>query len=70
MGKNSKAAKDNGVDETGYKANVNQARDEPIPASHHEERQQDAVLRNEEYSSGYPAAPGETGSDGEADAEA
>ncbi len=33
----------------GYRANTNQARDEPIPASHDEERGQEAVVRNEEH---------------------
>jgi hypothetical protein len=33
----------------GYQANTNQARDEPIPASHDEEREQEAVVRNEEH---------------------
>jgi hypothetical protein len=27
-------------DESGYQASVNQARDEPIPASHHDQRRQ------------------------------
>ena len=30
----------------------NQVRDEPIPASHHEERDQEAVVRNEEHAAG------------------
>jgi hypothetical protein len=30
----------------------NQVRDEPVPASHHEERDQEAVLRNEEHAAG------------------
>jgi len=30
----------------------NQVRDEPVPASHHEERDQDAVVRNEEHAAG------------------
>lgn len=30
----------------------NQMRDEPIPASHHEERDQEAVVRNEEHAAG------------------
>jgi hypothetical protein len=35
--------------ETGYRPNVNQRRREPMPASHHDERRQEAVLRNEEH---------------------
>ena len=30
----------------------NQGRDEPVPASHHEERDQEAVVRNEEHAAG------------------
>ena len=30
----------------------NQVRDEPVPASHHEERDQEAVVRNEEHAAG------------------
>jgi hypothetical protein len=36
----------------GYQANTNQARDEPMPASHDEEHGQDAVVRNEEHAAG------------------
>jgi hypothetical protein len=31
-----------------HQANVNQVRDEPMPASRHEDRRQEAVVRNEE----------------------
>ncbi len=41
--------------EQGYQANTNQARDEPIPASHEDEPGQEAVVRNQEH----PAAAGE-----------
>jgi hypothetical protein len=30
----------------------NQVRDEPVPASHHEEHDQEAVVRNEEHAAG------------------
>jgi hypothetical protein len=30
----------------------NQVRDEPVPASHHEDRDQEAVVRNEEHAAG------------------
>jgi hypothetical protein len=36
----------------GYRANTNQARDEPLPASHGEERGQEAVARSEEHAAG------------------
>ncbi len=43
---------------------VNQARDEPIPASHHDDRGQSAVIRNEEHAEAHaarrPGEPGET----------
>jgi hypothetical protein len=38
--------------ETGYQPSGNQVREEPVPASHHEERGQEAEVRNEEYSVG------------------
>ncbi len=31
-----------------HQANTNQVRHEPVPASHHDERRPDAVVRNEE----------------------
>ena len=34
--------------ETGYRPSVNQQRHEPLPASHHADRGQEAVKRNEE----------------------
>lgn len=37
---------------SGYQANTNQARDEPLPASHGEERGQQAVTRSEEHAAG------------------
>jgi hypothetical protein len=49
MAKDEQAAPDGEQDETGYQANVNQARREPIPASHQEERRPEAVVRNEEH---------------------
>ena len=40
---------------------VNQARDEPIPASHHDDHGQSAVIRNEEHAEEHAAhQPGET----------
>jgi hypothetical protein len=48
MAKDEQAAPDGEQDETGYQANVNQARREPIPASH-QERRPEAVVRNEEH---------------------
>jgi hypothetical protein len=36
----------------GYQANTNQARDEPLPASHDEEHGQEAVVRSEEHAAG------------------
>lgn len=35
--------------ETGYRPSVNQRRHEPLPASHHADHDQEAVLRNEEH---------------------
>ena len=35
--------------QTGYRPSVNQPRHEPLPASRHDERRQEAVLRNEEH---------------------
>ena len=39
-----------GREEAGHQANVNQVRDEPMPASRHDDPRQDAVERNEDYS--------------------
>ena len=38
--------------QTGYRPSANQAREEPVPASHHEDHDQAAVLRNEELGRG------------------
>lgn len=38
------------AEQTGHQANVNQVREEPMPASHHEDPRQEAVERNEEHS--------------------
>ena len=43
--------------QTGYRPSVNQAREEPVPASHHEDRDQEAVLRNEELGQGHREEP-------------
>ncbi|MHB1593163.1 MAG: hypothetical protein ACYCO9_18800 [Streptosporangiaceae bacterium] len=37
------------LDDIGYRPNVNQIRDEPMPASQHDEPHQEAEVRNEEY---------------------
>ena len=48
------AAKDRDeVDETGHQANVNQVREEPIPASHHDQQRREDAVR--------PAEDGEVG---------
>ena len=39
--------------QTGYRPSTNQAREEPVPASHHEDHDQAAVLRNEELGRGH-----------------
>ncbi len=46
-------------EETGYRPGVNQRRHEPLPASRHDERRQEAVERNEEHTGAQPpqAAP-------------
>jgi hypothetical protein len=41
-------------EETGYRPSVNQRRHEPLPASRHDERRQEAVLRNEEHTGAQP----------------
>jgi hypothetical protein len=51
-------------EETGYRPAINQGRHEPLPASRHDERRQDAVVRNEEHATDRrqaapsPRAPG------------
>ena len=40
------------ADQTGYRPSVNQRRHEPMPASHHDDLRQEAVVRNEEHASG------------------
>jgi len=52
---NTKPADQSEQDDLGYRPNVNQVRDEPIPASHEEDPRQEAVERNEEFSGGRPA---------------
>jgi hypothetical protein len=42
--------------DTGYRPSVNQRRHEPLPASRHDERRQEAIVRNEEHSSGHSQA--------------
>jgi hypothetical protein len=42
--------------ETGYRPSVNQRRHEPLPASRHDERRQEAVIRNEEHATDRPQA--------------
>jgi hypothetical protein len=53
--------------QTGYRPSANQAREEPVPASHHEDHDQAAVLRNEELGPGRrpdgEPARGEAGND-------
>jgi hypothetical protein len=44
------------AEETGYRPSVNQRRHEPLPASRHDERPQEAVVRNEEHASDRPQA--------------
>jgi hypothetical protein len=41
-------------EETGYRPSVNQLRHEPLPASRHDERRQEAVLQNEEHTGAQP----------------
>jgi hypothetical protein len=43
-------------EETGYTPSVNQQRHEPMPASRHDERRQDAVQRNEEHAGDHTQA--------------
>jgi hypothetical protein len=35
--------------QTGYQPSANQRRDEPMPASHHDDPHQEAVIRSEEH---------------------
>ncbi len=37
--------------QTGYRPSVNQRRHEPMPASHHDDLHQEAVVRNEKHAS-------------------
>lgn len=37
------------AEETGYQPSVNQRRNEPLPASHHADHGQEAVVRNEAH---------------------
>jgi len=43
-------------EDTGYRPAVNQRRHEPLPASRHDERHQEAVVRNEEHARDHPQA--------------
>lgn len=54
MAKQREGAKDaeRQAEEIGHQANVNQVRDEPMPASEHDDRRQEAVVRNEEHAHG------------------
>ena len=40
------------AEQTGYQDSRNQGRHEPMPASRHDERRQEAVVRNEEHNDG------------------
>jgi hypothetical protein len=55
MGQDREAAAPEDADEAAAGANVNQVRHEPIPASHHEDRSQQAVSLTQEHSGGQPA---------------
>jgi hypothetical protein len=46
------------VAQTGYQPSANQARAEPLPASHHDDHGQEATARNAEFAHRRPAAPG------------
>ncbi len=46
------ARQDRPDDEAGQQANVNQVRDEPVPASHHDDRPQQAAERSTETQRG------------------
>jgi len=56
---------------TGYQPSTNQAQDEPVPASHHDEGRQKAARRRGEPAGDDPAGGGQAGSgradDGQAD---
>jgi hypothetical protein len=43
-------------EKTGYRPSVNQRRHEPLPASRHDERRQEAVVRNEEHAGDHTQA--------------
>ena len=55
------------TDGTGYQANVNQAKDEPIPASHHDQERREAAAQP--AGNGSSADDGESAQEGEADGE-
>jgi hypothetical protein len=42
--------------QTGYRPGVNQVRHEPMPASRHDDRRQEAVVRNEEHAGDHEQA--------------
>jgi hypothetical protein len=48
---------------TGYQPSTNQARDEPVPASHHDEGRQEAARRPGEPAGDDPAGGGQADSD-------
>jgi hypothetical protein len=54
---NTEPADQSEQDDLGYWPNVNQVRDEPVPASHEEDPRQEAVERNEQYAGGRSAKP-------------
>jgi hypothetical protein len=58
-------------EDTGYTPSVNQRRHEPLPASRHDERPQEAVVRNEEHAGTHtqtvPSRRGRRRDDGERD---
>ena len=56
------AERDDFARQTGYQPSANQAREEPVPASRHEDRRQEAVLRNEQLGQ-EGTTPGPAGED-------
>jgi hypothetical protein len=48
--------------QTGYRAQRNQVREEPVPASRHDDKHQEAVTRNGQWGDGHP---GQTEPEGE-----
>jgi hypothetical protein len=58
------AGEDDEPDGIEHRANVNQVRHEPMPASHHADPDQQAVQRNEEHSADAAARSGATNGDG------